>query len=68
MHVSGFVYEGIWINGKPANMATKIEITDIDTSVGITITQGESFDIKIRTVNDDGEPVAGKAVIQNRPQ
>ena len=59
MHSSGFVYEGMWINGKPAVMATKIELCDADASIGITISQGECFDIKIQTVNDEGEVIKG---------
>lgn len=62
MHSSGFVYEGLWINGKPAVMATKIELCDTDASIGITISQGESFDIKIQTVNDEGEFIKGMMV------
>ncbi|XP_067928504.1 MORN repeat-containing protein 1-like isoform X2 [Watersipora subatra] len=57
LHASGFVYSGLWVNGKPAQRATKMQFTEIDSSKGITITQGEPFSIDVQTVDDDGEIV-----------
>lgn len=63
IHSSGFTYEGLWVNGKPAKMATKMELVGVDSTVGITVTQGQSFDIEVQMTDDDGEIVQGLFVI-----
>ena len=62
IHSSGFTYEGLWVNGRPAQQATKIQIVGVDADSGITITQGETFSIELQTVDDDGEVIKGVLV------
>lgn len=59
IHTSGFTYEGLWVNGKPAQWATKMVIVGVDSTVGITITQGQGFQVHVQMVDDDGEVVKG---------
>ena len=56
-HCSGMRYEGLWINGKPERLATKLvfkcEVTPLE------VIQGETFSIEVECRNDDGELVDG---------
>ena len=50
-------YEGLWTNGFPVNIATKMLIT-CDSQ--IEVIQGTPFDLEIHTVNDEGDIIEGK--------
>ncbi|XP_013400280.1 MORN repeat-containing protein 1-like isoform X3 [Lingula anatina] len=56
-HCSGFVYEGLWINGEPAQLATKIVLVGTEEGNTIEITQGETFALQIECRTDEGEVV-----------
>ena len=55
-HSSGMFYEGLWINGKPATMATKLAITNEGP---IEIIQGMPFKIEVQCQNPDGQLIEG---------
>lgn len=58
VHSSGVIYEGLWVNGMPSVMATKVVI-DVETKT-IPINQGEGFSIKVECRNSEDELVLGK--------
>ena len=56
-HSSGIFYEGLWINGKPAAMATRISIkTDVEE---IEVNQGMPFALEIECLNEGDETING---------
>ena len=57
-HVSGVVYDGMWLNGFPAKMASKIHIVVEKTP--LIIRQGTPFQIQVHCLNDDNEIVEGE--------
>lgn len=63
IHSSGVKYEGLWVNGKPAQLATKLEFLEINSETGITISQNQCFDISIRMVNNEGELIEGTRMV-----
>lgn len=60
IHASGVVYEGIWVNGKPARVATKLEFVEIDPETGLTLEQNKTFAIAVRMVDEDGNIIEGR--------
>ena len=56
-HCSGMLYEGLWINGHPANMASKLVITN---TTPVEVTQGEYFEITVECQNDINTATQGK--------
>ena len=56
-HCSGMVYEGLWINGRPANFAHKLSIKAISSPLDVI--QGQPFTIDIEVQNEEGEIVTG---------
>lgn len=59
IHASGVVYEGLWVNGRPAQMAVKMALVDIDESVGLSMAPGESFSITVQMLDEEGQSVPG---------
>lgn len=59
-HTSGFKYEGLWINGRPAKMATKL-VCSVENP--LELNQGVPFALVIECHNEDGELVPGMDVI-----
>jgi hypothetical protein len=57
IHCSGFIYEGIWLNGKPCKMATKLVITGEPV---LELTQGQTFTIEVECQGEDDEKLEGK--------
>ncbi len=57
-HASGVIYEGLWINGKPAITATKLAIK---TEAPIEIIQGTPFSIEVECRNDNDDAIEGKS-------
>ena len=53
-HSSGMIYEGIWVNGHPANMAQKLVITITPED----ILQGVFFNVEVQCQTEDGTPVS----------
>ena len=58
VHSSGIVYEGLWINGFPSAMATKIVFKSLTSPHEVI--QGQSFDAEVMLVNAEGEMVERK--------
>ena len=56
-HCSGMLYEGLWVNGRPVNMALKLVITNESP---VEVTQGMHFEIKVQCQNELGEPTQGE--------
>ena len=56
IHCSGFIYEGSWINGKPAKMAVKLAIVGEPV---LELTQGQTFTIEIECRTEDDEKIEG---------
>lgn len=64
-HCSGVTYEGIWINGVPERMASKLAIKSaVET---IEIVQGDSFLIEVECQDDEGELVECKFYLPVHP-
>ena len=59
-HASGMTYEGLWINNKPAVLATKIVI--ISSAVHDNILEmprGDTFALEVETRNEEDEHIEG---------
>ena len=59
IHSSGMSYEGFWINGKPAEMATKLVIL---CESPLEIIQGVPFSIEVECQNEDNTKIEGKVL------
>jgi len=57
--VSGASYKGLWINGQPAYMATKLVITGLDDTSSMLVARGESFTVSVECHTDNGELMQG---------
>ena len=57
VHSSGVTYEGLWVSGYPAKMATKLVIKSLTSPYELI--QGQSFDIEVTLVDDEGEITEG---------
>ena len=53
-------YEGLWVNGMPVKMATKLVLT---CEPQIEVIQGTPFNIEIHTVDEDGETIEGTELL-----
>ena len=56
-HSSGMMYEGLWINGKPADMASKLVILN---ATPIENEQGTYFQVEVECRNDIDTPTQGE--------
>lgn len=59
-HSSGMIYEGLWINGKPANIASRLVITN---ETPVVVEQGSYFEINVECQNDLGTATHGMPMI-----
>lgn len=57
-HSSGVIYEGLWINGKPATMAVRLQLRGVEGP--LEVVQGTAFDLEVVCVNEAGEVIPGK--------
>lgn len=57
VHCSGVTYEGLWVSGYPAKVASKIVIKSLTSPHEVI--QGQSFDIEVMLVDDEGEITEG---------
>ena len=52
-HSSGMIYEGMWVNGHPANMAQRLMVTATPSD----LVQGVYFSVQVQCVTEDGRHV-----------
>ena len=57
-HCSGMSYEGLWVNGKPLNIATKLVIKCENPP--LEVIHGETFNIEVECRNDEDELIEGE--------
>ena len=50
------------MNGKPADLATKMKLVDMDEEPELAVSQGESFNINVQLLDDDGNAVNGRLI------
>ena len=55
-HCSGMTYEGLWVNGRPAEMATKMVVTCEEK---LDVVQGTPFSIEVNTLDEEGTLIEG---------
>lgn len=58
-HCSGLTYHGIWSNGNPTVLPTKLVIINETGKEVMEFIQGQPFDLKVQCVNDNGEIIEG---------
>ena len=63
MHSSGVIYDGLWLNGRPVAMATKLVITGYENSL-IETTQGQPFSLTVECRDENDELVPGKVGVE----
>ena len=61
-HCSGMIYEGLWINGRPAAMASKLVIVspELESSAPLELISGTAFTLAVECQSEDGETVEGR--------
>lgn len=55
-HSSGMHYEGMWCNGRPAHMASKLVITNVSP---INTIQGVYFEVSVECQKENGTTTQG---------
>ena len=58
VHCSGMSFEGLWINGQPSLLASKLVVSNVDGC--LEVVQGVPFNLEIECQNEDGETVEGR--------
>lgn len=59
-HCSGLTYHGQWLDGNPTVLPTKLVIVIEEGKQTVEYIQGQSFNIKVQCVNDNGDIIEGK--------
>lgn len=60
-HASGIYYRGLWVNGFPEMMASKLVIVGLESP--LVLGQGQAFSIKVECRDDDDVLINGKGYI-----
>lgn len=59
-HCSGLTYHGVWSNGNPTVLPSKLAIVNETGKDEIELVQGQPFNLKVKCTNDQGDIVEGK--------
>ena len=60
-HFSGYVYEGVFVNGQPVNGPTKLHVSadEFKSNEKFKIYEGKSFKITVSSKNENDELFLG---------
>ncbi len=64
MHSSGMVAEGLWVNGLPSPMASKLAVVDV--RVLLEVVQGVPFQLHIQCQDEEGKLIEGTSCWKHR--